>query len=234
MINGFAIGPIFIHFYGLIIMVGVLAATWLVQRQAKGAELNTDLAWDILLWVLIGGIIGARIWHILTPPPSMQAQGITTLYYLTHPLDAIAIWNGGLGIPGAVIGGGLALYLFLRKRRLAFVPWLDVIAPGLALGQAIGRWGNFVNKSCTAPPPTYPGQFTSTRLTGCPDLRTRLITIRSFCMNRYGTWQLWLFCSGWGGASKGAYSPETSSWCTCSSIHSEGSCLNSYAWMHPR
>ncbi len=156
MINGFAIGPIFIHFYGLIIMAGVLAATWVAQRQAKGAGLNTDLTGDILLWVLIGGIVGARIWHILTPPPSMQAQGITTLYYLTHPLDAIAIWKGGLGIPGAVIGGGLALYLFLRKHHLAFVPWLDVIAPGLALGQAIGRWGNFVNQELYGAPTRLP------------------------------------------------------------------------------
>ncbi len=156
MINGVSIGPIFIHFYGLIIMAGVLAATWLAGRQAKAAGLDTDFTWDILIWVLVAGVVGARIWHILTPPPSMQAQGITTLYYLTHPLAAIAIWNGGLGIPGAVIGGGLALFLFSRKYHLPFVPWLDAIAPGLALGQAIGRWGNFVNQELYGAPTHLP------------------------------------------------------------------------------
>jgi phosphatidylglycerol:prolipoprotein diacylglycerol transferase len=108
----------------------------------------------------VGGIIGARLWHIFTPPPSMVAAGLTTQYYLTHPLDAIAVWNGGLGIPGAVAGGLLGLYLFTRRNKLSFGKWVDVAAPGLAMGQAIGRWGNFVNQELYGAPTTLPWGIT--------------------------------------------------------------------------
>jgi phosphatidylglycerol:prolipoprotein diacylglycerol transferase len=160
MIEGIPIGPFTIRFYGVIIMLGVVAAAYLSYREAKRRELNPEIILDSLTWVVIGGIIGARIWHILTPPASMVEQGITTAYYLTHPLDAIAIWNGGLGIPGAVAGGALALYLYTRKRKLSFGLWVDVIAPGLALGQAIGRWGNFVNQEVYGSPTNLPWAIT--------------------------------------------------------------------------
>jgi phosphatidylglycerol:prolipoprotein diacylglycerol transferase len=156
MPDGIQIGPIFIHFYGVIIMIGVVAAVLLSLREAKRLDENPEIAWDSVAWVLIGGIIGARIWHILTPPESMVEQGITTMYYLTHPLDALAIWNGGLGIPGAVIGGVLAFYIYARRRKVNFILWLDIIAPGLALAQAIGRWGNFVNQELYGSPTTLP------------------------------------------------------------------------------
>ncbi len=156
MPNSFTIGPIRIYFYGIILMLGALAAAWLASREARRRGEDPNVVWDALLWVLIGGIIGARLWHIFTPPPSMVALGITTKFYLTHPLDALAIWNGGLGIPGAVIGGGLALYIYCRKRKLNFATWADIAAPGLALAQAIGRWGNFINQELYGRPTTLP------------------------------------------------------------------------------
>ena len=73
-----------------------------------------------LFWVVLAGIIGARIWHILTPPPSMVAQGITTKWYLMHPLDMINIRNGGLGIPGAVIGGSACFMDILSQEENLF------------------------------------------------------------------------------------------------------------------
>lgn len=150
------IGPLTINLYGIIIMLGALAGALLASRDAKRRGLNSEFVWDGLIWVLIGGILGARLWHVLTPPPSMVERGITTAYYLTHPLDAIAIWKGGLGIPGAVIGGVIALYAFTRRRGVEFVPWLDTAAPALALGQAIGRWGNFVNQELYGAPTDLP------------------------------------------------------------------------------
>lgn len=156
MIDGFNIGPIRIHFYGILIMFGALAAAWLADLEAKRRNLNREVVWDCLAWLLIGGIIGARIWHILTPPPSMVAQGITTMYYLTHPLDMLEVWNGGLGIPGAVIGGAIALLIYTRSHKLNFLQWADVIMPGLALAQAIGRWGNFINQEVYGAPTTLP------------------------------------------------------------------------------
>ena len=145
-----------IYFYGILIMLGALAATWLAARRAKQFGQDPEMAWDLLPWALIGGIIGARIWHILTPPQSMVEEGITTIYYLTHPLEAISIRNGGLGIPGAVIGGFLAVYLYMRRKESSVLVWADIIAPGLALAQAVGRWGNFFNQELYGAPTNLP------------------------------------------------------------------------------
>ncbi len=156
MPEGFYIGKFFIHFYGVIIMLGAIMAAWLATVEAKRRGHNPDVVWDVMPWLLIAGIIGARIWHILTPPASMVALGITTQYYLTHPLDAINIRAGGLGIPGAVMGGALALWLYTRKKKLSFASWVDIIAPGLALAQGIGRWGNFINQELYGAPTDLP------------------------------------------------------------------------------
>jgi phosphatidylglycerol:prolipoprotein diacylglycerol transferase len=127
MPNGFDIPipflnqPFHIYFYGIIITLGMVAAVLLAHAEAKRRDQNPDVLWDMLIWVIIAGIIGARIWHILTPPPSMIAQGITTQYYLTHPLLMIDIRNGGLGIPGAVIGGVLAMWIYTRRKKLTLV-----------------------------------------------------------------------------------------------------------------
>ena len=82
------------------------------RAKPNAADMNPEIVWDLLTYLLIGGIIGARLWHILTPPPS---SGITAGWYFTHPLDALAIWKGGLGIPGAVIGGH-DRFVFLRSQ----------------------------------------------------------------------------------------------------------------------
>ncbi|TDA63849.1 MAG: prolipoprotein diacylglyceryl transferase [Chloroflexi bacterium] len=160
MPSSFKIGPLTIQLYGVLIMLGALAAAWLSTKEAKRRGINSDVVWDMFPWLIIGGIIGARLWHILTPSASLVAQGITTWYYLTHPLDAIAIWKGGLGIPGAVIGGAVALWLYARKRKMNFGAWTDIIAPGLALAQAIGRLGNYVNQELYGAPTDLPWALT--------------------------------------------------------------------------
>lgn len=156
MVTGIKIGPLTLNFYGLLIMLGVILAAVLSTYEAKRKKQNPDIILDSLTWIVLGGVIGARLWHIFTPPASMVAQGITTQYYLTHPLAAIAIWRGGLGIPGAVAGGALAFYLYAKKRGLKFGLWADIFAPGLALGQSIGRWGNFINQEVYGSPTDLP------------------------------------------------------------------------------
>jgi len=158
--EGFWLGPIFIYYYGILIMSGAVAATFLAARLAKRNGEDPVTIWDMLPWLLIGGIVGARLWHIFTPPASMVEQGITTMYYLTHPLDAINIRSGGLGIPGAVMGGVFALWLYCRKKKLKMMVWIDMIAPGLALAQAIGRWGNFLNQEVYGAPSSLPWAIT--------------------------------------------------------------------------
>jgi phosphatidylglycerol:prolipoprotein diacylglycerol transferase len=140
----------------MILMLGALAGAWLASVEARRRGLDPELVWDGLVWVLIGGIIGARLWHIFTPTATNVADGLTTMFYLTHPLDAINIKKGGLGIPGAVIGGLVALFFFCRRRKLNFFVWTDIAVPGVALGQAIGRWGNFVNQELYGRPTTLP------------------------------------------------------------------------------
>jgi phosphatidylglycerol---prolipoprotein diacylglyceryl transferase len=156
MPTGFQIGPLFVHYYGLIIMMGALAAAWLADRLASKRGLEDELIWDAVPWLLIAGIIGARIWHILTPSASNVAMGITTKYYLSNPLAMINIRGGGLGIPGGVLGGVLALFIFARKRKVSFPVLLDILAPGLILAQAIGRWGNFINQELYGAPSDLP------------------------------------------------------------------------------
>lgn len=156
MPTGFYIGPLYIYFYGIILMLGALAGGWLASTLAKRRGYDPDLVWDALIWALIGGIIGARLWHIFTPTQSLVDQGITTGWYLTHPLDAINIRRGGLGIPGAVIGGAIAVFFFCRHRKFPFLPFADFAAPALALAQAIGRWGNFVNQEVYGAPTNLP------------------------------------------------------------------------------
>lgn len=160
MPNEIDLGFITIKFYGIILMLGALAAAFLAEREARRRGYDSELVWDGLIWVLIGGIIGARLWHVFTPPPSMIAQGLTTIHYLTHPLDLINTRLGGLGIPGAVIGGGIALYFFTRRRKQNFLIWADIAAPTVALGQAIGRWGNFFNQELYGKPTDLPWGIT--------------------------------------------------------------------------
>jgi phosphatidylglycerol---prolipoprotein diacylglyceryl transferase len=153
---GIHLGFLYIRYYGIILMVGALIGAFLAERLARRRGLDPDIVWDGLLWVLIGGVIGARIWHILTPPASMVEQGMDTAFYLTHPIDAINITSGGLGWPGAVMAGALALLLFVRNRQLSFGVWADIAVPALALGQAIGRWGNFFNRELYGNPSSLP------------------------------------------------------------------------------
>jgi phosphatidylglycerol---prolipoprotein diacylglyceryl transferase len=153
---GIHVGPLYFRYYGMIIMAGAVAGAFVARHILSKREKDPDLVWDGLIWALVFGIIGARLWHIFTPSKSLLALGYTTSYYLTHPLDMVTTWKGGLGMPGALIGGVLGLYIFARRRKLSFLGLLDAAAPAIALGQAIGRWGNFVNQELYGPPTDLP------------------------------------------------------------------------------
>lgn len=156
MPTGFTVGPFTFRLYGLIIMGGVLAALAVAAREALLRKKDPDFLWDAFPWVLVSGVLGARIWHILTPPESMVRHGITTRYYLTHLEEAVAIWKGGLGIYGAVIGGAAALLVYSHLKGRNFWIWADILAPGVALAQAIGRWGNYFNQEVYGLPTRLP------------------------------------------------------------------------------
>lgn len=164
MVDGFQLGPLYIRFYGIILMTGALMGGWLASKEAKRRGKDPEIVWDLLIWLIVGGVIGARLWHVFTPSPSAlvldPATGEMVNPYFAGGtvrfLDILTIWNGGLGIPGAVIGGLVALFFYARKHKLDFLEWTDIAAPSVALGQAIGRFGNLFNQELYGAPTSLP------------------------------------------------------------------------------
>ena len=140
------LGPLSIHWYGIIIASAILVAAWFGTLEVRRRGESPDTGWSMLLWVAVGGIIGARLYHVIS------AWGV----YVANPALIIQVWNGGLGIPGAVAGGVLGLWIYTRVRGLPTGRWLDIFVLALPLGQAIGRLGNFVNQELYGPPTTLP------------------------------------------------------------------------------
>ena len=132
-----------------------IKADWL--SDAPWRVWNPDHVWNGLIWLLVLAIIGARLYHILTPSPSMAAFGIESpLDYFRNPMQLFNLRNGGLGIYGGLLGGLLGLFLYSRHARIPMLAWADLAAIGLALGQAIGRWGNFFNQELYGRPTDLP------------------------------------------------------------------------------
>ena len=152
---GVHLGPLYIRYYGLIIITASIAGGYLGAHEARRRQLDPAFIWDALIWTMLGGIIGARLYHVLTPPPSMMPPGTPNPYF-QDPLAILQIWRGGLGIPGGIVGGTLALWLLTRKYNQPFAVWADIAAPALLLAQAIGRWGNFVNQELYGLPTNLP------------------------------------------------------------------------------
>ncbi|NJO06192.1 MAG: prolipoprotein diacylglyceryl transferase [Chloroflexaceae bacterium] len=148
-----AIGPLVLRWYGVLIMLGVLAATLVASQYVKRKGENPDNVWDMLLWVLIPGLIGARLYYVFIQSPR-GPEGFDR--YLQNPVEIIQIWEGGIHIFGGFIFGGLALLLFARVRKLPLLLYLDATCLGLPLGQAIGRQANFINQELYGPPTTLP------------------------------------------------------------------------------
>ena len=140
------VGPLHLRAYGLLIALGVFAAVWLADRrwQEQGGEPGVISA--IALWAVPGGLIGARLYHVVTDYE----------LYTHHPLNAFQIWNGGLGIWGGVAGGVLVGWAVVRHRGLDMRAMLDAVAPALPLAQAMGRWGNYFNQELFGRPSRLP------------------------------------------------------------------------------
>ncbi len=159
---GFCIGPLPVRFYGIIIVTAALVGGFIATREARRLHENTERIWDALVWIVIAGIIGARLYHVLSTPAGC-AENVPMCgwpWYRNHLIDALLIWNGGLGIFGAVLGGLIVVLIYVRHYRLPLKRYLDIAAPALIFGQAIGRWGNFVNQELYGPPTNLPWGLT--------------------------------------------------------------------------
>ncbi|WP_251554958.1 prolipoprotein diacylglyceryl transferase [Neobacillus muris] len=132
----FSLGPIEVHWYGIIIGCGLALALFLAIREEKRRGLPKDTFADLMLWAIPIAIISARIYYV----------AFEWDYYQNHPGDIIKIWNGGIAIHGALIGSVITAYVYCKTRGISFWKLTDIAAPSIILGQAIGRWGNFMNQ----------------------------------------------------------------------------------------
>ena len=138
----FEIGPLQLHWYGIIIAGAVLIGGLLGTRVARWLGEDPDDGWSMLLLVMVLAVIGARLYHVIHLWERL----------LANPIEIPQIWNGGIGIPGGVAGGALGILIYTRSNGLNTARWMDIFAPALLLGQVIGRLGNFVNQELYGPP----------------------------------------------------------------------------------
>ncbi len=138
-----------IYWYGVLIVTGVMLGAVYAAWKARQDGENPDHVWNGLIVAIILAIIGARLYHVFSQP---QGGMVGWSYYRQHPIEVLYIRQGGLGIYGAIIGGILGVVIYAWRAKLRPLQWLDYGAVGLALGQAIGRWGNFINQELYGPP----------------------------------------------------------------------------------
>ena len=138
------VGPF--HMYGLILAVGVLVAVYVAEQRWRRRGYPKDGIYDISFWVVIWGVIGARLYHVITDYQRFEDD----------PWRAFQIWRGGLSIWGAVLAGAIAVIVISRRRHMPTLVVMDCMAPGIVLAQAIGRWGNYFNQELFGKPSTLP------------------------------------------------------------------------------
>jgi phosphatidylglycerol:prolipoprotein diacylglycerol transferase len=143
------IGPLALRWYGLLMAIAIVVGATLASREVERRGQKSDDLWDMVLWVLLPGLLGARLYYVFVQSPRGE-NGLGN--FLANPLAVFQIWQGGLHIFGGFIAGAIALGLYCRIRRLPPLVFLDAIALGLPLAQAIGRWGNFINQELYGPP----------------------------------------------------------------------------------
>jgi len=139
-------GPINIYWYGLFMVIGILVALKISLKLSKYYKIEADTLLDLAFWLIINGLIGARLYEV----------GLQLSYYLNNPFDIFKIWQGGLAIHGAIFAGLITIYFFGRKNAINFWKLCALIVPGLAIGQALGRFGNYFNQEIFGLPTFLP------------------------------------------------------------------------------
>ena len=140
------VGPVPVRAYALCILLGVVVAVVVGERRFRARGGTPGVVTDVATFVVPLGLVGARIYHVVTSPAA----------YLEEPIRALYIWEGGIGIPGGVLGGVLSGYVICRRRGIAPGAFADAVAPGVALAQAVGRIGNWFNQELFGRPTTLP------------------------------------------------------------------------------
>lgn len=143
------LGPVPLRAYALCILAGILVAVWLTQRRLAARGGDPERVIDVAMWAVPFGIVGGRLYHVISSPQAYFGEG-------GNPVDALKIWNGGLGIWGAVALGALGAWIGCRRSGVSYLDFADALAPGLIIAQAIGRWGNWFNNELYGGPTDLP------------------------------------------------------------------------------
>jgi prolipoprotein diacylglyceryl transferase len=151
--SGFELGPLDVRFYGLVIAIGAFLGLQLTVKRYERFGGDPDVAEKAGLLVLVGGFLGARIGYII---PRFLNDGPHGAAYIERPGDILAIWQGGLAFFGGLVGGTLAVVLYLRLKQADLPAFMDAVAPGVPLAQAMGRWGNYFNQELFGRPTELP------------------------------------------------------------------------------
>lgn len=140
-------GPLTIYWYGIFIVSGIIAGMAIASKLAEKHGLKKEIILDLSFWLVIFGLLGARIYHVFF---------LQWAYYSQHLSEIPKIWQGGLAIHGVIFTGLILLYFMARKNKIDFTRLAFILVPGLAIGQAIGRWGNYFNQELFGTPTNLP------------------------------------------------------------------------------
>ena len=154
------IGPIYIRWYGFLISFALFFGLFLSKKLAKSRGINPEYINKLLPSLVFSSIVGARIYYVIFEYRLFSGNNFfTSIYFLNLKIKLpsfLAIWEGGIAIHGALIGGFISLLIFCKSNKLHFKTILDLIIPSLILGQSVGRWGNFFNNEAFGLPTNYP------------------------------------------------------------------------------
>lgn len=135
------IGNITIYWYSIMILTGFIVASYLITEETRRFQIKKTTITDMLFYTIIIGILGARIYYVI----------FNLDYYSKNILDIFKVWEGGLAIHGGIIAGAIFIIIYTKKKNQNTLKILDICVPGLLIGQAIGRWGNFFNQEAHGP-----------------------------------------------------------------------------------
>jgi len=183
----FQFGPLAVRWYGLLIATGVMLGTSLAHREAIRRGQDPDRLLNLIIVTVLSALGGARLYYVL----------FNWDYYGAQPQKIFAIWEGGLAIHGGLIAGALATLIYCRVTGLSVLLTMDILAPGVAIGQAIGRWGNFFNQEAFGVPTDLPWKLYIDPYHRPPDLKSFDYFHPTFLYE--SLWNLLVFCVLWFG-----------------------------------
>jgi phosphatidylglycerol---prolipoprotein diacylglyceryl transferase len=172
----FQFGNFELRSYGVIVALSLLVGFWISSKEAARKGLDPKLIQDFAVYGLLGGILGARIYFILFSEPA---------YFLQHPSEILAVWHGGIGVIGSLLGGAIVAFWYCRKKNISFLKFGDILVPGIALAQTLGQFACLLNGDSYGRPTDLPWAITYTDPRSLAPLNIPLHPIELYEMAAY-------------------------------------------------